>query len=209
MSLNCVSTSYSYQDDFVLKIFNYKKNGFFIDVGCSHETEGSNTYRLELNGWNGIRVDNQSNESLTKRNSLFVLDDALKIDYLTLLDSVNCEKIDYASFDIDEATTNLIKIFPFEKYKPSVITIEHDRYRLGDSDCDEQREILSKHNYRLLCKDVLVDIWIGWTKAPYEDWWVNAEMFDAKLLDNLQSEFISGAEVLKKFGLSSLDISNL
>lgn len=209
MSLNCVSTSNSYQDDFVLKIFNYKKNGFFIDVGCGSETEGSNTYRLELNGWNGVRIDNELKESLTKRNSLFVLDDALKIDYSTLFDTINCEKIDYASFDIDEATTNLIKIFPFEKYKPSVITIEHDRYRLGDSDCNEQREILSKHNYRLLCKDVLVDTWIGWTKAPYEDWWVNAEMFDAKLLDNLQSEFISGAEVLKKFGLSSLDISNL
>jgi hypothetical protein len=209
MSLNCVSTSYSYQEDFVLKIFNYKKNGFFIDVGCSHEIEGSNTYRLELNGWDGIRIDKEIQESTTNRNSLFVLDDALEIDYSTLLESINCEKIDYASFDIDEATTNLIKIFPFEKYKPSVITIEHDRYRLGDSDCNEQREILSKHNYHLLCKDVLVDTWIGWTKAPYEDWWVNAEMFDTKLLDNLQSEFISGAEILKKFGLSSVDFSNL
>lgn len=209
MSLNCASTSNSYQDDFVLKIFNYKKNGFFIDVGANHEIDGSNTYRLELNGWDGVRIDKESKESPINRKSLFVLDDALEIDYISLLDSMNCKTIDYASFDIDEATTNLVKIFPFEKYKPSVITIEHDRYRLGDSDCNEQREILSNHNYRLLCKDVLVDIWIGWTKAPYEDWWVNAEMFDPKLLDNLQSEFISGAEILKKFGISSLDISNL
>jgi hypothetical protein len=119
---------------------------------------------------------------------------------------MNCEKIDYASFDIDEATTNLIRLFPFEKYKPSVITIEHDRYRLGDSDCLAQREILSNHNYRLLCKDVLVDTWIGWTKAPYEDWWVDAEIFDSRLLDNLQSEFTTGADIIKKFGISSIDL---
>ena len=205
MSINCASTSNSLQDDFVLKIFNYKKNGFFIDVGCGSETIGSNTYRLELNGWNGVRIDNESKDSLVTRNSLFVLNDALTIDYSNLLESLNCEKIDYASFDIDEATTSLIKIFPFEKYKPSVITIEHDRYRLGDSDCIAQREILSSHNYRLLCKDVLVDTWISWTKAPYEDWWVNPEMFDSKLLDNLQSEFITGADILKKFGISSMD----
>jgi hypothetical protein len=209
MSINCASTANSFQDDFVLKIFNYKKNGFFVDIGCGVEIDFNNTYRLELNGWNGLRVDSELKDAVSTRSSLFILDDALNIDYKSVLESMNCEKIDYASFDIDEATTNLIKIFPFEKYKPSVITIEHDRYRLGDSDCNEQREILSKHNYHLLCKDVLVDTWIGWTKAPYEDWWVNAEMFDTKLLDNLQSEFISGAEILKKFGLSSVDFSNL
>jgi hypothetical protein len=205
MSINCASTANSFQDDFVLKIFNYKKNGFFIDVGCGSETEGSNTYRLELNGWTGLRIDNESKESSITRNSLFVLDDALKIDYVKILASINCEKIDYASFDIDESTTDLIRLFPFEKYKPSVITIEHDKYRLGDSDCNEQRQILSKHNYRLLCKDVLVDTWIGWTKAPYEDWWVNSEMFDAELLSNLQSEFTTGADIIKKFGISSMD----
>lgn len=203
--INCPSTSNSLQDDFVLKIFNYRKSGFFIDIGCGSETDGSNTYRLELNGWTGVRIDNEQKESIIKRNSHFVLDDALTIDYSKLLDSVNCEKIDYASFDIDEATTNLIKIFPFDKYKPSVITIEHDRYRLGDLDCLAQREILSSHNYRLLCKDVLVDTWISWTKAPYEDWWVNPDVFDSKLLDNLQSEFVTGAEILRKFGISSMD----
>ena len=206
MSINCASTANSFQDDFVLKIFNYKKNGFFVDIGCGVEIDFNNTYRLELNGWNGLRVDSELKDAVSTRSSLFILDDALNIDYKSVLESMNCEKIDYASFDIDEATTNLIRLFPFEKYKPSVITIEHDRYRLGDSDCLAQREILSNHNYRLLCKDVLVDTWIGWTKAPYEDWWVDAEIFDSRLLDNLQSEFTTGADIIKKFGISSIDL---
>ncbi len=205
MSINCASTANSFQDDFVLKIFNYKKNGFFIDVGCGADIECSNSYRLELNDWNGIRIDSGLDSSTSIRKSLLITDDAFTIDYLSVLNSMNCEKIDYASFDIDEATTNLIKIFPFNEFKPSVITIEHDRYRLGDADCLEQRKILSDLNYRLLCKDVLVDTWISWTKAPYEDWWVDPDVFDSKLLDNLQSEFLPGAEILQKFGLSSMD----
>lgn len=206
MSINCASTANSFQDDFVLKIFNYKKNGFFIDIGCGGEVDFSNTYRLELNGWNGLRVDSELKDAVSTRSSLFILDDALNIDYKSVLESMNCEKIDYASFDIDEATTNLIRLFPFEKYKPSVITIEHDRYRLGDLDCLAQREILSNHNYRLLCKDVLVDTWIGWTKAPYEDWWVDAEIFDSRLLDHLQSEFTTGTDIIKKFGICLIDL---
>src|ERR1035437_5550970 len=48
------------QDIFVLKnIFKDKKDGFFVDVGANHPTVGSNTYLLELNGWNGIAIEPQ------------------------------------------------------------------------------------------------------------------------------------------------------
>jgi hypothetical protein len=39
----------------VLDLFG--KNKFFIDIGCCDGIDGSNTYLLELNGWNGIASD--------------------------------------------------------------------------------------------------------------------------------------------------------
>ena len=201
------------QDQFAANILKFKRDGYCVDIGSCHSVISNNSYYFQGLNWTSISIEIERgyNESYsTRTNGVHLNKNALEVNYKETFEEYEFPKsIDYLSLDIDTLSLDVLKILPLDEYRFKVITIEHDRYRLGDSDCDEQREILSKHNYRLLCKDVLVDIWIGWTKAPYEDWWVNAEMFDAKLLDNLQSEFISGAEVLKKFGLSSLDISNL
>ena len=44
------------EDIFLRKIFN-KKKGFYVDVGCYHPLDGSNTYLLYKKGWNGINLD--------------------------------------------------------------------------------------------------------------------------------------------------------
>ena len=46
-------------EDILLKrIFNNKKNGFYIDVGAHHSQRFSNTYKLyNENNWNGINID--------------------------------------------------------------------------------------------------------------------------------------------------------
>lgn len=46
------------QDEWVCNYFNFKRNGFFLDVGAHDGIELSNTYVLEKRfGWNGICVD--------------------------------------------------------------------------------------------------------------------------------------------------------
>lgn len=45
-------------EDVVLKrIFDGKKNGFYVDVGAHHPLRFSNTYFFYLQGWSGINID--------------------------------------------------------------------------------------------------------------------------------------------------------
>ena len=45
-------------EDLILnRIFEYKKKGFYIDVGSHHPKRFSNTYLLYRRGWNGINID--------------------------------------------------------------------------------------------------------------------------------------------------------
>ena len=48
------------EEKVLLKIFNNKKNGFYVDVGCHHPMRFSNTAKLYKNGWSGINIDADS-----------------------------------------------------------------------------------------------------------------------------------------------------
>lgn len=45
------------EDKKILKIFNNKKNGLYIDLGCFHPIRQNNTYLLYKLGWKGINID--------------------------------------------------------------------------------------------------------------------------------------------------------
>jgi FkbM family methyltransferase len=46
------------QDEWVVKFFNTKKNGFFLDIGAHDGIDINNTYYLEKNlNWNGICIE--------------------------------------------------------------------------------------------------------------------------------------------------------
>ena len=45
------------EDLSILKFFNDKKNGIYLDVGCFHPLMYSNTCLLFKNGWSGINID--------------------------------------------------------------------------------------------------------------------------------------------------------
>ena len=50
--------SYSqFGEDAVLQAFLPPGDGFYIDIGSGHPTQGSNTYALYLMGWRGILID--------------------------------------------------------------------------------------------------------------------------------------------------------
>lgn len=52
-------TSYSYEgeDVVLLKIFDCKEKGFYVDVGAHHPFRFSNTYKFYQLGWSGINID--------------------------------------------------------------------------------------------------------------------------------------------------------
>ena len=45
------------EDKLLVEYFNFKKEGFFIDIGCHHPKRFSNTYLLHKRGWSGINID--------------------------------------------------------------------------------------------------------------------------------------------------------
>ena len=51
--------SYSmFGEDLKIKdFFKRKKKGIYVDIGCYHPLDGSNTYLLYKKGWSGINVD--------------------------------------------------------------------------------------------------------------------------------------------------------
>ena len=47
-----------YGEDLIIQNFFKKKTkGFYVDIGCYHPLDGSNTFLLYKKGWNGINVD--------------------------------------------------------------------------------------------------------------------------------------------------------
>jgi FkbM family methyltransferase len=55
---NSVYNSQFSQDEKILRLLNYKQNGYFLDIGCSDPKNLSNTYVLEKEfNWKGLAVD--------------------------------------------------------------------------------------------------------------------------------------------------------
>ena len=45
------------EDVIIANLFDHKKNGFYIDVGCYHPIRSSLTHLLHKKGWNGVNID--------------------------------------------------------------------------------------------------------------------------------------------------------
>lgn len=190
------------QDQFVAKILNFKKDGFYLDIGSCHSVSCNNTYVFDKKlGWNGIciEMDSSHNDSYAARNCKYINGDALQIDYEKILEEINAPKvIDYLSLDIDELSTEVLKKLPLDKYIFSVVTIEHDAYLHGDIYRSEQRKTLLKTgDYVLYCPDVLVPLQPDThADSEFEDWYIhksiipkvqmNARMYPKDIISALQ-----------------------
>lgn len=183
--------SQAWQDEFVANLLNFKHNGYFIDIGSTDGINQSNSYFFESElTWQGICVERglgYTEHYNKNRTCTFLNTDALQIDYKSLLDNLSYPKqIDYLSIDIDENSSKVLSKLPLDKYKFSVITIEHDAYRFAHTLRNEEREALRHYGYTLLFPDVLVPLGCGMgPDLPFEDWWIDASMFDIDQLNKL------------------------
>lgn len=181
-----------FQDMFVLSVLNGKQNGTYLEIGSGDPFVHNNTALLERNfNWKGISIDNS--EALCykfkeNRNNTVICSDATVIPFENMLNAHSMEPvIDYLQIDCDDASIDILKNIPFNRFKFRIITFEHDFYRLGNEKRDSARNILKKHGYVLAVPNVSFC-----PGHPYEDWYIHSELVDLpkEMKTNKDSNFV-------------------
>jgi len=205
------SASQAGQDKFAYTVLSGKRNGTYLDIGCGVATEvftghngGNNTVNLfrELD-WKGYGFDIDINNVRSWNDSRCTKDpignkcfweDVTKVDWNLFISQNELlqDTIDYISFDVDDATVEAVKNFPWDKIRFRAMTIEHDAYRVGSQTKEFIKETLFKHGYDLVCEDVNVDIG---KLVAFEDWWVDLKTVDKDIVEKLRCKNKIGHEI--------------
>jgi hypothetical protein len=171
------------QEEFIINILNGKKNGYYVELGAAHYSNGNNTYLLEKEyDWTGVSfeiVDSMRDEFNANRKNP-CMGDALSFNYIDYFEKNNFPKqIDYLQLDIDAGydlhgrpvgnshwTLQGLIAVPLNTYRFTLITFEHDAnmYWRNASIRDAQREILDSYGYSLV------------QRSYHEDWWVDSNL---------------------------------
>jgi Methyltransferase FkbM domain len=195
------SKSQAQQDLFVWILSKGKKNGSFIEIGSHHPININNTYELEQNGWRGYLFDNDPKwTSLTTqlRKSIFILADVTTYDWDTFIIkyNLNNSRLDYLSFDVDEASIVTLRRFPFNKLSFNICTVEHDSYRFGNDRANEMRNIMQNNGYVILFKDISND------NLSYEDWYVHSTFLSTEEIQRYYAENLDWKEAIKRIQIN-------
>jgi hypothetical protein len=182
----------SQQDRFVLNVLNYKKNGYFLEIGSNHPIIINNSYLLETKyNWKGIMVE-YVNDFLPlykehRPNSIHVINDARTIDYKNLFEQNNFPtSLDYLQIDLEVSNGSTIETLIqldsniFDTYKFATVTFEHDIYNTNFANTRiESRKIFKKRGYICIFED------INNHGFPYEDWYVHPDLVNMVYINNL------------------------
>lgn len=175
-----ISYSQAGQDTFVYEQLVKPTNnlsGTFLDIGCNDPIWISNTVALERLGWTGLLVDmdHEMVESCKRHRRSPVFEaDATKLDWAALCDEHHLGRtFDYLSLDIDDLvavdeskTLIVLRNLIAAGFSFRAMTVEHNRYFLGDKIRNSLREFLSANSYTLFAGDVCSK------DLEFEDWWV-------------------------------------
>lgn len=199
-----VTASKSLQDYFVYLVGQNSGITTYLEIGAGPPIRGNNSYVLEkFHNWHGVSIELDSElvaEFKNERSNPIINSDALILDYSEIIEKFNLgPKVGYLQIDIDPAFQSLaclLKI-PFEKYRFSAVTFEHDSYRSGGKIAKAQRALFEYYGYELLMKDVLAD-----KKNSYEDWWIHPELVDFEIFKYLKSCRVDTFELFKNVKIS-------
>lgn len=193
------SHSQSGQDLFIDRILHGKRDGTFLDIGCNHPIELSNTFALETElGWKGILADRDDYcVELCKaaRGSPCLKVDALTADWSEILKRVpNLGIFDYLSLDCDENTLPALRrLFETGGVRFRVMTVETDCYRFGPGPRDAIDGLLEKHGYDIICKNVRSS-----EGLVYETWAVSPKLVDMKIAEPMRSDGLKWSQILAR-----------
>ena len=186
------------QDLFVLEMLNYKRSGFYCEVGGNHPFDSNNTYLLEKDyEWTGFSIEFE--DELVKkfnkeRKNICINSDATTFNYLEYF-KLNSypSQIVYLSLDIDPAenTYKALKQIPFEDYRFSVITYEHDNYSSGAKYMNLSREYLYEKGYKMVIGNIKI---FG---RDFEDWYIDPNIISKNVWSKFESNNLEFSEVFK------------
>jgi len=181
------SYSQAGQDIFVLKCLENKRNGVFLDLGCSDPIIINNTYLLEYQyDWTGLSVDidKTMTDQYNLRKTTVWNADATQLDFDKVI-NVCGDKIDYLSLDLEPAsvTYECLRTIPFDEIEFSVITYEHDFWRFGNEWRIKSRTLLYNYGYKIICSNVL-----SFDGLVFEDWYYNPKHIEYDKIKSLESE---------------------
>jgi len=118
-----------HQDRWVVETTNYKKKGYFVDIGASNGTHGSTTFILEKKyNWNGICVEphEQFFKSLCERRNCIcvnvcIADKKGEVDFVER--GVYKERSGIYCSDADEGVTEIVELRNHPLVKKQAITL--------------------------------------------------------------------------------------
>ena len=159
-------------------------HGTFLDIGCAWPIELNNTYALEQLGWRGVLIDWNGAciaecRMLRKKTPSYAADATL-IDwhefavapvYARDEELVLRPQFDYLSLDIDDQpdepskTVKCLENILAAGLTFRAITVEDDRYRLGDRVLVGIMELLAP-SYNIF------DLSVAHDGCVYETWWL-------------------------------------
>jgi hypothetical protein len=188
------------QDKFVCNTLKYKTNGFFVEIGSHDYIKHNNTYYLEKQlNWKGIMIDIDmnclSNWKIHRTNSIHIINDATKIDYLKLFTDNNVPKnIDYLQIDLDVCNRSTLDCLEkldktiFDKYTFSTITFEHDIYTGNFFNTQNiSRQIFLKRGYILVFPNISCN-YLG-KECIFEDWYVHPDLVDMDFVNKIKKDY--------------------
>jgi hypothetical protein len=193
--LQTKSFSQAKQDIFALYINNFKKGGYFIDLGCNEPFVCSNSYLLELAEWKGFLVDYNPDlvrKCQANRKNTAIHADLTKMDISTIMaQQLSPEIIDFVSMDLDDdAAWPCIQDFDFDKYKIKCMTFEHDAYLRGNKMRDLSRDFLTGKGLKMVCADVTI-----FGGKSFEDWYVNPELVSQEVYEKIICEKVEFSDI--------------
>lgn len=176
-----------------MSMLDYKKNGFYVEVGGYDSKSLSNTYALETDySWRGFALEIDSIKAGKygrERLNPCIAADAITFNYLAAFEEFDAPKqIDYLQLDIEPAPNTLACLYKIPmNYRYSVITFEHDLYADPQKHSivkNSAKEYLQGFGYKLIVSNVYAP---KNNPSPFEDWYVDPLVID----ESIYSQFVS------------------
>jgi hypothetical protein len=178
----------TFQDLFVLTVLNGKESGYYVEIGSGDPFISNNTALLEQNySWRGLSIDNNRDDVVNfkeSRKNPVVCVDATKVNYNEIFSQFCIDReVDYLQIDCEppEISLQVLENIPFNQYKFSVVTFEHDGYRAPEIR-EKSREILKNSGYLLVVNDVAFN-----DVDSYEDWWINPAIISRDIIEKIKN----------------------
>jgi FkbM family methyltransferase len=195
----------AFQDKWVCEFFNFKTNGYFLDIGAMDGITSSNTYELEHTyKWNGLCVEPYylhwpilklcrsvpiiekgiyNKDGFINFNAQFsniTSNAGFSIPTITFKTLVKENKvpniIDYISLDVEGTEYEALSEFPFDTHVAILWTIEHNLYLHNDPTLKNKiKEIMFANDYVIGVENVFC---ADSNNGPFEDWFIHKNYYN-------------------------------